>query len=123
MIRPHYLLLSCCCLHLVVAVAAEPAPAAKLQPAQVEVASAKPVDLAADKTWSAIPDFLKGAKIFSDSPEGRDLQAQAKSDGIVVVAASWTYDGNESGGWYEDRTTPELMAERGWTPIGEIVGK
>lgn len=123
MARAHYLLLSVLCLSQLAVALADESAASTLKLAAVDVASAKSVELTDDKNWSGLPDFLKGAKIFSDSPEGRDLQAQAKSDGIVVVAASWTYDGNESGGWYEDRTTPELMGERGWTLLGEIVWK
>src|SRR6185436_18655850 len=73
--------------------------------------------------WSKLPDFLKGAKMYADSPTGRELQAEAKTDGIVIIAASWTYDGNGSGGWYEGRTTPGQMEERGWHPLGAIVWK
>ena len=95
----------------------------QLKLAEVEVTSAKSLDLSSDKSWSKLPDVLKGAKMYADSPTGRELQAEAKTDGIVIIAASWTYDGNESGGWYEGRTTPEQMEERGWHPLGAIVWK
>src|SRR6185295_4420989 len=43
--------------------------------------------------------------------------------GIVMVTASWTDDGNDSGGWFETRVTPEQMATLGWSPLSEIVWK
>ena len=84
---------------LAVKTAAANRAATKLTLAEIDVTSAKPLDLSSDKSWSKLPDFLKGARIYADSPAGRELQAEAKTDGIVIIAASWTYDGNESGGW------------------------
>jgi len=85
--------------------------------ATVNVVSAQPTELESDKSWSKIPDFLKGAKIYSHQPKGNELEFEATSDGIVIIAASWNYDGNSSGGWYESRTTPEHIVERGWMAL------
>jgi len=112
-----FVAVACCVFACGLFVLAQDASLPKL--AEVEVASAQPSELASDKMWTKVPKFLTGATIYSGKPTGRELQAVAKSDGLVVVAASWNYDGNPSGGWYETRTTKEQMLARGWSLIGK----
>lgn len=119
-----------CCLCAFIAIVS--AQAALAQPAtpnagptptmaEVSVSSAGPVALAAEAGWSKIPEYVAGATIYAKDAKGGDLDLTAKSDGIVLIAASWTYDGNESGGWYESRTAREQLALQGWIALDDLV--
>jgi hypothetical protein len=85
---------------------------------RAKVLSAEPVSLDDLKEWTKVPGFLRGAVIYSKTPKGRELEFEALKDGLVVLAASWTYDGNDSGGWLEGRFTSDAMIQHGWAPIG-----
>ena len=89
--------------------------------AEVEVASAQATTLDAEQKWTNIPEYVAGAPIYAKDPKGGDLEFTAKSNGLVIIAASWTYDGNESGGWYENRTTRDQLVEQGWIALDDLV--
>ena len=119
----------CCLCALIAIVSAQPAlgqPPAQTagqspKMAEVSVSSAGPLALGAEAGWSKIPEYLAGATIYAKDAKGGDLDLAAKSDGIVLIAASWTYDGNESGGWYETRTTREQLVLQGWIALDDLV--
>jgi hypothetical protein len=62
--------------------------------------------LGTEAKFSQIPDYVAEARIYAGAPKGRELEFTAKSDGLVIIAASWTYDGNESGGWVRNPHHP-----------------
>jgi hypothetical protein len=88
--------------------------------AEVSVSSAEPDTLETEAKFSKIPDYVAEAKIYAGAPKGRELEFTANSDGLVIIAASWTYDGNESGGWYDTRTTREQLVEQGWIALDDL---
>ena len=56
-------------------------------------------------------------------PAGNVLDLTAKKEVMVLIAASWTYDGDQTGGWYPGRTSlPQLIAQ-GWEPVGLMAHK
>lgn len=82
-------------------------------------------------TWEDLPSFLEGASVYSVSPgtkrtiPAREIAFTAKEAGIVVMLASWTYDGNKQGGWHPTRTTAEMLKQNGWKILGNttLVGE
>jgi tetratricopeptide (TPR) repeat protein len=88
--------------------------------AELEVASAEPLALDKAAGWTNIPDYVAGAQIYAQAAKGGDVEFTTKSDGLVIIAASWTYDGNESGGWYENRTTREQLVAQGWIALDDM---
>ncbi len=94
---------------------------AKLQFAEVAVASAGAQPMTEETKWTKLPAYLEKATIFDKEPTGRALDLTIKPDGIVIIAASWSYDGNESGGWLEGRTGRNELVAAGWVPMAEVV--
>lgn len=88
--------------------------------AKLDVQSARPVPLDEKDQWTKIPDFLEGAQVYSKDSTGRQLKCEVKSDGLVIVAVSWTYDGNDSDGWRQSHTPREKLIEQGWQSIGQV---
>lgn len=101
----------------------DPAREPKVAQVTVKWMSAEPVD--AERRWLRIPDYLEGATAFTalDPKRPKDLNLgltdfTVESDGMIVLAASWTVDGNRSGNWYESRSTEKSLIDEGWIPIG-----
>ena len=91
-------------------------------PDAIKIVDAEPALLKGEGEWSPLPDYLQGATLLRPR-NGNVLELTAARDIQILVAASWAYDGNQSGGWYESRTTlPQLIAA-GWEPIGTIIQK
>ena len=76
--------------------------ATEVGPARVLVQRFEPIAIGEGRPWKNVPDYLKEAKIYEKPLQERNqLQFSAEADGLVLMAASWTYDGNASGGWQE----------------------
>ncbi len=112
-----------------------------LRGAGVEVLHYKPVafeegpETASTQTlprgWVRRPAFLAGAKIYSMEPGGGADSGyeqgvtvfRATSDGVVMIACAYGYQGNKLGGWTNDvRSSAQLMKE-GWKPVGMAVSR
>jgi hypothetical protein len=72
-----------------------------------------------------VPDYLRSATVFSSSgnPDADVrrgvLGFNVERTGIVYLVGDWTYQGNRSGGWTEDRYfTREDLVKKGWEDLG-----
>jgi hypothetical protein len=89
----------------------------------VDVARRKPVPFVADHQ-EEIPGLSKGSVTFMmESPRSGDvsngvLEFTVHRSGLVYLAAQWKYEGNRSGGWYEERLSKEQLVEKGWEDTG-----
>ncbi len=89
--------------------------------ATVSVTNQTPVTVSEEYGWSGIPDYLHGAVVYAGTRKpGRTVDFTVDKGGIVVMAASWDYDGNKSGGWYETRTTKQSLKRDGWVDLGSM---
>lgn len=91
--------------------------------ASVKVEQLEPLPIGTNWKWNKLPEFLTDAQIYEKvkgQPQPK-LQFEVQQDGVLLLAASWTYDGNPSGGWIEKRWTEKMLVDAGWIPIGEIV--
>jgi tetratricopeptide (TPR) repeat protein len=86
---------------------------------EISVASAQSLALTEESEWAPLPPYLRGATMFR--PAGNALDLTAKEEVQVLIAASWTYDGDQTGGWYPGRTSLAQLMAQGWEPVG-IVG-
>src|SRR5438128_968888 len=84
--------------------AANTAPAAEAAAQEVTVADSQASVLSTEEEWSPLPDYLRGATVLRPS-KGNELVLTANQPVQLIMAASWNYDGNASGGWFEGRTT------------------
>lgn len=74
-----------------------------------------------------LPGYLEGATTFANpkklgggSMEIARLEFEVKEPTVVLLAMSWSYDGNASGGWTEERKTREDVSRDGWIWIGAV---
>lgn len=97
--------------------------------AEVEVLGMKPVSLVvgSGKTaWARVPqDLLRyQTKVFAS-----EVRSEAVADykvtkgGYLVVACNYSYQGNDSGNWVEERWTREQFYANGWRElVAEDIG-
>lgn len=89
--------------------------------AKISVAKMRPVPLKKDDGWTEIPDFLKGATIYSDVVEkSRSLDVTAESDGGILIAVSWMGDDTDNGAWKKTRMRSSDFFHQGWVWVGHI---
>ncbi len=72
--------------------------------------------------WKNVPPYLQGAQIFEKaSLASPELRFKIKKSGVVLIAASWNYEG---GGWEDtDNKGRQLLGDvmhDGWTPIATM---
>jgi len=91
------------------------------EPAAVEVFRMKPVPLVAggeDKTaWVRVPDLFtkQPAMIFmATGPVNGVADYKVTKGGYLLVACDYTYKGNSSGSWLEERWTRQQFYKHGW---------
>jgi tetratricopeptide (TPR) repeat protein len=85
-------------------------------------ASTGPMKLSESGQWPSPPEFLANATILgNETPASPVLKHVPAADGLLLLAASWTYDGhNDDEVWTpECQTLPQLRRD-GWTPIGKM---
>ncbi|MGY8768455.1 MAG: hypothetical protein ACKVH8_08520 [Pirellulales bacterium] len=96
--------------------------------AKVQVNNRKIAPLNTSAKWQT-PDYLLDAKAYQVQTIANqlpDIEFEVIEEGHILLAASWAYDGNNSGDWHSTRCTREQMISDGWKPITEItrvVGK
>jgi tetratricopeptide (TPR) repeat protein len=90
---------------------------------QHDVGPTGPVSLT-DSGWQSVPEFLSGATVLgNDNPTSPLLRHVAQHDGVLLLAASWTYDGDRSANevWTPQCQTLAQLASDGWAPIGKML--
>lgn len=98
-----------------------------LEPAVVSVERLARVPFTIEADPTLLPPALQGATTWShQDPNGADvskgvLRFKVIESGEVYLVANWKYQGNRSGGWYEERLTREQLVERGWQDLGPCV--
>lgn len=100
-------------------------------PAQVTVLQmqAKPLVVSADKNgWARVPTMLSqnGAVIFATTNESLGVaDIQVVSDGYLLIACNWDYQGNNSGDWAKDAWDERKFKSKGWDKLtkGELDGE
>lgn len=101
--------------------AALPTPEPAIPLAAVTVAGQVPLTVSEEHGWSQIPDYLQDAVIYCGaSKPGRTVDFTVDDGGLLIMVASWDYDGNRSGGWYETRSTKENLQTEGWSALGTM---
>lgn len=72
-----------------------------------------------------LPLELRGGTTFNwrTKPGGANikngvLEFTVEETGVVYLNCSWKYEGNSSGGWYQERLTREQLAKQGWEDLG-----
>lgn len=90
--------------------------------AEVKVTNFEAIPLGAGSKWPEIPEFLKDAQVFEKTAAKKDnqLEFEVLKDGLMFIAASWTYDGNASGGWKVNVWTEQKFLDAGWVPVGNM---
>ena len=78
--------------------------------------------LTGEEEWSPLPDYLRGATLLRPST-GNAIDLTVNQEVQLVIAASWAFDGNQSGEWFKGRTTLPQLVEQGWQPIGTLMQK
>lgn len=101
-----------------IASAADAPSPSNVAAAKVNVPNSQPLPFGTGKAWTESPPFLNGATIFEPNDDaGHVLQFDVIEGGIVLMAASWTADGDNTGDWRKGRaTTPSLLRE-GWNAV------
>ncbi len=73
------------------------------------------------QSWSRVPDFLKGAAIYSRSAtggvEGGVADWEVKTTGVIYLACNWDIAGFADGEWKRECTTAARIQEQGWTEV------
>jgi hypothetical protein len=86
--------------------------------AKVQVTNAQPTPLSEHTEWTKAPSFLNGASLFEPVKEsGNQLAFEVEGDGVVLLAASWTPNGQNSTNWQKGRATTQSLLRDGWTAI------
>src|SRR5262245_3310785 len=82
-----------------------------------------PIKLSESGEFPVTPDYLAGATILAnDDPSSPVLRCTATKDGMLLLAASFTYDGiPDDLPWPPECKTPAQLRQEGWTPIGQMV--
>lgn len=94
-----------------------------IRPARLSVEQLDPIDLNAENGWKEIPRFLEGASIYQKpNPKlPRESVFQANEGGLVVLAATWTFDGKMQANWGKNAVTIAQLVQDGWEPIGTAI--
>jgi hypothetical protein len=87
--------------------------------AKIKVAEAQAADFLSSKDWKDVPPFLAGAKVYEPSSETTNvLQFEVEEGGVVLLAVSWTADGDNSmGDWRKGRASTSSLVREGWVAI------
>lgn len=92
--------------------------------AEVDVQRYAPILLGSDAVWKNRPAWLDKATYYGKRTiEGEVpyVEFEVKNDGLMLLAATWSFDGNTQGDWYEERLTAKQIERNGWTPVAHIV--
>lgn len=103
-------------------------------PATIAVVNMQPGPLAIsanadDKNgWTHVPPQLtsNGATIFTPSGNTNGLaDIEIKTDGYMLIACNWDYQGNQSGDWDKDAWDERKFKTKGWDRLtkGELGGE
>ena len=81
-----------------------------------------PIKLSESGQWQSIPEFLANATILENKePNSPQLHHVATRDGVILLAASWTYDGNRTDEtWPPECQTLAQLRKDGWIPVGKM---
>ena len=82
-----------------------------------------PTKLSENGQWQSAPEFLSNATILgNDTPASPELRYVAAKNGLLLLAASWTYDGdiNADESWTPQCQTLIQLRHDGWIPIGTM---
>ena len=98
-----------------------PPPSAEVG-ADVEVARMKMVSFGIPQKLPESPSTAYGFDWIT-KPKSADvkdgvLEFTVKKDGLVYLVTSTKYEGNRSGGWWEERVTSRQLVEQGWESLG-----
>lgn len=102
--------------------------AASLDPAQLETIDLKSFPLEPglatswSHSWTTVPEKLiqYPATIFHQTKEAAGIaQCNVTEDGWLLVGVNYQYQGNESGGWTDERWTLEQFENNGWAVVSE----
>jgi hypothetical protein len=106
-------------------VAARPgAKALGVVPVKATVVGMEMVPLSSEDP-ALIPEELHGAQIAEYATRPRTdvkngvLNFTVHRKGLAYLQVNYGYQGNRSGGWYEERLTREQLVQRGWEDLGE----
>ena len=90
--------------------------------ADVEVVRMKMVPFANPQKLPDSPTTAYGfewiARPMSAEIKNGVLQFSVKSDGLVYLVTDTQYQGNRSGGWWEEKVTKQELVQQGWEDLG-----
>jgi tetratricopeptide (TPR) repeat protein len=87
-----------------------------------ELPPSGPTKLAEGGEWQGYPDYLAGATILAnDEPSSPIVRHTATKDGVLLLAASFTYDAvHDDDPWTPECKTAAQLRQDGWIPIGKM---
>ncbi|MFO0917136.1 MAG: bifunctional serine/threonine-protein kinase/formylglycine-generating enzyme family protein [Planctomycetaceae bacterium] len=73
-----------------------------------------------DKFFNSVPTrFTEHPSVIYAEPRAQEIRFDVDQDGFVLLACSFDYQGNDSGGWLEKRWTAQDFTQHGWRQLSE----